>query len=119
MPICKPLTPETKGILNARTFAMMPKGAMIVNLGRGRHVVDADLVAALDSGQLGHAALDVTAPEPLPPSSLLWAHPKVTIMPHVARRPTVAQIVSGIATSVRALRAGGKLPQQIDLNRGY
>ena len=114
-----PLTPETAGILCARTFAMMPKGAMIVNVGRGKHVVDGDLIAALDSGQLAHAALDVTAPEPLPASSPLWAHPKVTLMPHVARRPTVRQIATEIAANVRSLRAGGGLLQQIDVARGY
>ena len=114
-----PLTPETKGILNARTFAMMPKGAMIVNLGRGGHVVDADLIAALDSGQLEHAALDVTSPEPLPPSSPLWLHPKVTLMPHVARRPTVTQIVTEIGANIESLRAGGGLLQEIDVAQGY
>lgn len=114
-----PLTPQTEGILSARTFAMMPKGAMIVNLGRGKHVVDADLIAALDSGQLEHASLDVTAPEPLPPSSPLWSHPKVTIMPHVARRPTVQQIVAQIAANVRAMREGRGLLQEIDLKKGY
>ncbi|MGE0628180.1 MAG: 2-hydroxyacid dehydrogenase [Hyphomicrobiaceae bacterium] len=114
-----PLTPETEGIFSARTFAMMPKGAMLVNLGRGKHVVDRDLIAALDSGQLAHAALDVTTPEPLPPDSPLWAHPKVTIMPHVARRPTVAQIVTAIAANIRGERAGQGLQQVIDLARGY
>jgi glyoxylate/hydroxypyruvate reductase A len=114
-----PLTPETEGILDARAFALMPKGAMVVNLGRGKHVVDADLIAALDSGHLEHAALDVTAPEPLPPESPLWAHPKVTIMPHVARRPTIGQIVKEIAANVRIIRAGGKLLQQIDIAKGY
>ena len=61
---------------------------MLVNVGRGKHVVDKDLIAALDSGQLSHAALDALWPEPLPPVSPLWLHPKVTVMPHVARRPT-------------------------------
>lgn len=114
-----PLTAQTEGILSARTFAMLPKGAMIVNLGRGKHVVDADLIAALDSGHLAHASLDVTTPEPLPPSSPLWRHPKVTVMPHVARRPTVGQIVKEIAANVRSVRAGGKLLQQIDIAKGY
>ena len=84
-----PLTRETEGILCARTFAMMPRGAMVINIGRGKHVVEADLIAALDSGQLSYAALDALHPEPLPPESPLWLHPKVTVMPHVARRPTV------------------------------
>ena len=62
---------------------------MVINIGRGKHVVEADLIAALDSGQLSYAALDALHPEPLPPDSPLWLHPKVTVMPHVARRPTV------------------------------
>ena len=114
-----PLTRETEGILNARTFAMMPRGAMVVNVGRGKHVIEADLIAALDSGQLSYAALDALWPEPLPPTSPLWAHPKVTIMPHVARRPTVAQLVTEIAASIRSLQSGGPLLQQIDIATGY
>ena len=114
-----PLTRETEGILCARTFAMMPKGAMLINVGRGKHVVDADLIRALDSGQLSYAALDALWPEPLPPESPLWLHPKVTVMPHVARRPTVAQLVTELAANIRSLRAGGRLLQEIDLSVGY
>ena len=114
-----PLTPETEGIFCARTFAMMPRGAMLVNVGRGRHVVDADLIAALDSGQLSHAALDALWPEPLPPESPLWLHPKVTVMPHVARRPTVAQLVTEIVANIRSLEAGKGLLQEVDIALGY
>ncbi|HVC56818.1 MAG TPA: glyoxylate/hydroxypyruvate reductase A [Stellaceae bacterium] len=114
-----PLTRETEGIFCARTFAMMPRGAMLVNVGRGRHVVDADLIAALDAGQLSYAALDALWPEPLPADSPLWLHPKVTVMPHVARRPTVTQLVSEIAANIRSLRAGGGLLQKIDMTTGY
>jgi len=114
-----PLTRETEGIFCARTFAMMPKGAMLVNVGRGKHVVDADLIRALDSGQLSYAALDALSPEPLPPESPLWLHPKVTVMPHVARRPTVAQLVTEIVANVRSVEAGGPLLQEIDLATGY
>jgi glyoxylate/hydroxypyruvate reductase len=114
-----PLTPETEGILGARTFAMMPKGSMVINVGRGRHVVEADLIAALDSGQLSYAALDALWPEPLPPDNPLWVHPKVTVMPHVARRPTVRQLVSEMAANIRSLRAGGGLLQEIDKALGY
>jgi glyoxylate/hydroxypyruvate reductase len=109
-----PLTRETEGIFCARTFAMMPQGAMLVNVGRGGHVVDADLIRALDSGQLSYAALDALRPEPLPPESPLWLHPKVTVMPHVARRPTVAQLVTEIAANIRSVEAGGRLLQEID-----
>jgi glyoxylate/hydroxypyruvate reductase len=114
-----PLTKETEGIFCARTFAMMPKGAMFINIGRGRHVVEKDLIAALDSGQLSYAALDALWPEPLPPASPLWTHPKVTVMPHVARRPTVTQLVTEIVANVRSLRSGGRLLEQVDLKLGY
>jgi glyoxylate/hydroxypyruvate reductase len=114
-----PLTRETEGIFCARSFAMMPKGAMLVNVGRGRHVVAADLIAALDSGQLAHAALDALWPEPLPPDSPLWAHPKVTVMPHVARRPTVLQLAGEIAANIKSIEAGGPLLQQVDREFGY
>jgi len=114
-----PLTAETEGIFCARTFAMMPKGSMLINIGRGRHVVNEDLIAALDSGQLSHASLDALWPEPLPPDSPLWLHPKVTVMPHIARRPTVAQLVTEMVANVRSLRAGGKLLEEVDLKLGY
>jgi glyoxylate/hydroxypyruvate reductase len=114
-----PLTRETEGIFCASTFAMMPKGAMLVNVGRGKHVVEKDLIAALDSGQLSYAALDALWPEPLPSESPLWLHPKVTVMPHVARRPTVTQLVTEMVANIRSLRAGGRLLQEIDLAMEY
>jgi glyoxylate/hydroxypyruvate reductase len=114
-----PLTRETEGIFCARTFSMMPRGAMLVNVGRGKHVVEEDLINALDSGQLSYAALDALWPEPLPPESPLWRHPKVTVMPHVARRPTVAQLVTEIAANIRSVKAGGPLLQEVDIAMGY
>jgi glyoxylate/hydroxypyruvate reductase A len=114
-----PLTRETEGIFCARTFAMMPRGSMLINVGRGKHVVETDLIKALDSGQLSYAALDALWPEPLPPESPLWLHPKVTVMPHVARRPTVRQLVTEIAANIQNLRAGGRLLQEIDKSMGY
>ena len=114
-----PLTGETEGIFCTRTFAMMPRGAMLVNVGRGKHVVDKDLIAALDSGQLSYAALDALWPEPLPPESPLWLHPNITVMPHVARRPTVAQLVTEMVANIRSLEAGGPLLEEVDLTLGY
>jgi len=114
-----PLTKETEGIFCARKFAMMPKGAMLINVGRGKHVVEEDLINALDSGQLSYAALDAHWPEPLPPESPLWLHPKVTVMPHVARRPTVTQLATEIAANIRRLEAGKTLLQEIDVAAGY
>lgn len=114
-----PLTRETEGLFCARTFAMMPRGAMLVNVGRGKHVVSEDLITALDSGQLSYAALDALWPEPLPPGHPLWRHPNVTVMPHVARRPTVAQLVTEIAANIRSIEAGGKPLQEVDVTLGY
>lgn len=114
-----PLTDETRGILNAKTFAQMPKGAVLINLARGGHVVDADLIAALDSGQLSAATLDVTEPEPLPSDSPLWDHPRITILPHVARRPSLAETMPQVVENVTRLRAGKPLILQIDRRAGY
>ena len=114
-----PLTRETNGIFCTRTFNMMPKGSMLINIGRGGHVVYEDLIAALDSGQLAYAALDALKPEPLPKDSPLWDHPKITIMPHVARRPTVAQLASEMVANIRSVNAGGRLLQEVDKELGY
>jgi glyoxylate/hydroxypyruvate reductase A len=92
---------------------------MLVNVGRGKHVVAEDLIGALDSGQLSYAALDALWPEPLPPESPLWQHPKITVMPHVARRPTVAQLATEIVANIRSLEAGGRLLQEVDVTLGY
>ena len=92
---------------------------MLVNVGRGKHVVVEDLISALDSGQLSYAALDALWPEPLPPESPLWLHPRVTVMPHVARRPTVLQLAGEIAANIRSVEAGGPLLQQVDITLGY
>jgi glyoxylate/hydroxypyruvate reductase A len=114
-----PLTKETEGILCTETFNRMPKGAMVINVGRGKHVVEADLIAALDSGQLSYAALDALYPEPLPRDNPLWYHPRITVMPHVARRPTVDQMATEIAANIQSIEAGGPLLQPIDYARGY
>ena len=114
-----PLTPQTRGILNAATFADMPRGAAIINVGRGEHLVEADLIAALDSGQLDAATLDVTSPEPLPQDSPLWAHPRVTVLPHVARRVRADTTIPQVVENIRRLRAGEPLLQQVDRAAGY
>ncbi len=114
-----PLTEQTRGILNAETFAALPQGAAVINLGRGDHLVDVDLIAALDSGHLAGATLDATSPEPLPPESPLWSHPRVTIMPHVARRVRGETSAPQIVENIRRVRAGEPLLWQVDRDAGY
>ncbi|MFZ0841190.1 MAG: NAD(P)-dependent oxidoreductase [Xanthobacteraceae bacterium] len=114
-----PLTPETRGILNTGAFAQMPKGGAVVNLGRGAHVVEADLMAALDADHLAGATLDVFPVEPLPKESPLWRHPKITITPHVARRIEASELVPNICDAIRAFQAGRPLNHLIDRKRGY
>jgi glyoxylate/hydroxypyruvate reductase A len=114
-----PLTPQTRGIIGARTLALLPAGASVINLGRGEHVVEAELMAALDAGHLEAATLDVYPVEPLPRESPLWRHPKITVMPHVARRLDPADLAGRICDILRRFRAGEPLPQVVDRTRGY
>lgn len=114
-----PLTPETTGILGAKTFAQMPNGASVINLGRGGHVVDADLIAALDAGHLAAATLDVFTVEPLPKDSPLWRHPQITITPHSARRINALDLVPRICEAVRRLHSGEPQEQLVDRRLGY
>ena len=104
------LTRKTAGILNARTFAAMPEGGFVINVARGGHLIEQDLLAALDSGHLSGAVLDVFETEPLPPESPLWTHPKVTVTPHVAaisQPQVVAQyVLDGIAAFERGEQPG-------------
>jgi glyoxylate/hydroxypyruvate reductase len=109
-----PLTPATESILNARTFALMPRGGMIVNIGRGGHLAEDDLLAALDRGQIGGAVLDVFRSEPLPTDHPFWRHPRIIVTPHVAAAtnpPTAAAIV---ADNVKRLRGGLPLLHLVD-----
>ena len=114
-----PVTAETENILCARTFAMLPKGASMINIGRGQHVVDADLIAALDSGHLEAATLDVYRTEPLPTDHPFWKHPGITLMPHTARLSRPDHVAPQVAENVRRLRAGEPLLQLVDRDAGY
>lgn len=114
-----PLTPATEGLLDAAFFAAMPRGASIVNLARGAHVVDADLIDALDRGRLDHAVLDVFRTEPLPPEHLFWRHPRVTVLPHVAALTDVDSAAAVVAENLRALRDGRPIRHLVDRTRGY
>ncbi|MFO1270849.1 MAG: glyoxylate/hydroxypyruvate reductase A [Rubrivivax sp.] len=114
-----PLTPATRGLLDARFFAALPAGAALVNLARGAHVVEADLLAALDGGRLRHAVLDVFATEPLPAGHPFWAHPQVTVLPHVAAWTDPRSASRVAAANLRALRDGRPVAHLVDRGRGY
>jgi glyoxylate/hydroxypyruvate reductase A len=114
-----PLTPATRGLLNAAAFAALPPGAAMVNLGRGAHLVDADLLAALDSGRLRHAVLDVFHTEPLPAGHPFWAHPQVTVLPHAAAATDERSAADVVAANLRSLRDGAPLQHLVDRTRGY
>ena len=114
-----PLTDETRGLFDAHMLDALRPGAGLVNLARGAHVVEADLLAALDAGRLGHAVLDVFAVEPLPAGHRFWSHPRVTVLPHVAALTDPRSAAALAAANVRALRAGRPLAHVVDRARGY
>lgn len=114
-----PLTPHTAGLLDARAFAAMPRGAYLVNLARGGHVVEADLIAAVRSGQLSGAALDVQQHEPLPADDPLWAVPGIVLTPHIAAQPDHTTVAAQFVANLRRLRAGQRLLNTVDRSRGY
>jgi glyoxylate/hydroxypyruvate reductase len=114
-----PLTPETRGIIGAKTLNALPQGAAIINLGRGEHVVEPELMAAIDSGHIAAATLDVYPVEPLPSDSPLWRHPKITVMPHVARKLDPSDLAPRVCSILRDFQAGRPLGQLVDRQRGY
>jgi glyoxylate/hydroxypyruvate reductase len=114
-----PLTDRTRGILDAAAFAAMPAGAYVVNVARGAHVVADDLIAALDSGHLSGAVLDVFETEPLPADSPLWRHPKIVITPHVASISQPAVAADFVIAGIEAFGRGEMPPTRVDLARGY
>lgn len=114
-----PLTTDTRGLLNAALFALLPAGAALVNLARGAHLVDADLLAALASSQLSHAVLDVFHREPLPVGHAFWAHPQVTVLPHAAAATDLRSAAAVAAANILALQAGQPLAHLVARQAGY
>lgn len=114
-----PLTPATSGFFDRARFAQMRRGASFVNLARGAQVVEADLLSALDDGQLSRAVLDVFATEPLPTTHPFWQHSKVTVLPHVAAQTDPRSAAQVVAANIRALRGGKPLQHLVDRSRGY
>lgn len=114
-----PLTPQTRGILDARTFARLPTGAFVINIARGEHVVEADLLAALDSGQLAGAMLDVFSAEPLPPDHPYWRHPRILVTPHIAGQAIADLMVEQVVDNIRRIERGEAPLGLVQSDRGY
>jgi phosphoglycerate dehydrogenase-like enzyme len=114
-----PLTPATEGLLDAAAFAAMPRGSYLVNIARGQHVVEPDLIAAITRGHLAGATLDVQATEPLPADDPLWTVPGITITPHVAGQSSPDTVAAQFLAGLQALRDGAPLPNVVDRARGY
>jgi glyoxylate/hydroxypyruvate reductase len=114
-----PLTSATRGILNAKTLAWMRAGSSLVNLARGAHVVDADLLTALNSGHLKRAVLDVFHTEPLPTDHPFWTHPQVSVLPHVAAQTDPRSAAQVVARNLLALRSGCPLQHLVNRHAGY
>ena len=114
-----PLTQDTRGILNATTLAQLSRGACVLNIARGAHLVEPDLLAALNAGQIGGAMLDVFAQEPLPPEHPFWRHPRVVVTPHIAGQAIAELMVAQVVENIRRVERGEPPHGLVDLARGY
>jgi glyoxylate/hydroxypyruvate reductase A len=114
-----PLTPETEDILNQKTLSQLQPDGYVINLARGKHLVEQDLISLLDSGHLSGATLDVFRTEPLPADHPFWLHPKITITPHTAARTAREDVVRQIADKIQALQHGNSINGIVDPQKGY
>jgi glyoxylate/hydroxypyruvate reductase A len=114
-----PLTPDTQDIINHANLAKLKPGGYLINVARGAHLVDADLLALLNSGQLAGATLDVFREEPLPSDHPFWQHPKITLTPHISARTLRALSLSQIAAKILQIERGETVDGMVDRGRGY
>jgi D-3-phosphoglycerate dehydrogenase/glyoxylate/hydroxypyruvate reductase A len=114
-----PLTADTRGLLDAATLRRLPRGAYLVNVGRGEHLVEADLRVLLDEGHLGGAALDVFEREPPKPEHWIWRHPRVLVTPHVAAQASTETVAQQCLDALQRARDGRQQPHAIDRCAGY
>lgn len=114
-----PVTPQTTDILNKEVFEGLPKGAYLINVARGNHLVEQDLMYSLDQGHLSGALLDVFREEPLPGNNPLWSNPKITITPHVASVTTPKSAIELLLDNLMRLKAGQELLHTVNINQGY
>ncbi|MGE0332673.1 MAG: 2-hydroxyacid dehydrogenase [Ramlibacter sp.] len=114
-----PLTPDTQDILNRDTLSRLQPGGYVINVARGAHLVDDDLIALLDSGHLAGATLDVFRTEPLPAEHPFWRHPKITVTPHTSARTLREESIAQIAGKIVALERGEPIAGVVDLQKGY
>jgi glyoxylate/hydroxypyruvate reductase A len=114
-----PLTPETQNMLNRRNLAKLQPGGYVINVARGAHLVDEDLIALLDNGHLAGATLDVFRTEPLPAGHPFWAHPKITLTPHASARTLRDESIAQIAGKIQAMERGEPVAGMVDRQRGY
>ncbi len=114
-----PLTPETENILNKTTLSQLQLGGYVINVARGKHLVEEDLITLIDSGHLAGATLDVFRTEPLPPDHPFWRHPKITVTPHTSARTLREESIAQIVGKIQALQRGESINGVVDHQRGY
>jgi glyoxylate/hydroxypyruvate reductase len=114
-----PLTSETENILNQTTLSQLQKGGYVINVARGKHLVEKDLIHLIDSGHLAGATLDVFRTEPLPTDHPFWQHPKITVTPHTSARTLREESIAQIVGKIQALQRGEPINGVVDPQRGY